>query len=110
MKRDFSTPGGNSFTLSYAKCIENGYNCHFQNEVIVKDKDEFSKVCLYDHILGSYKDNYRSSSNFISADALGMDCDNDHSDNPNQWKTPEDVRIAFPGVPFYVSYSAICSR
>lgn len=105
MKRDFSTQSGNSFTVSYANCVENGYNCHFPNEVIVNNADEFSKVCLYDHILGSYKDNYRSSSNFISANALGMDCDNDHSDYPKDWKTYKDVQKAFPGVPFYVTYS-----
>jgi len=105
MIRDFTTTKCNSFTLSYANCAEKGYNCHFPNEVIINNTDEFSKVCLYDHVLGVYKDNYRSSSNFISADSLGMDCDNDHSDNPKDWKTPEDVKKAFPGVPFYVSYS-----
>jgi len=105
MIRDFTTTRCNSFTLIYANCAEKGYNCHFPNEVIINNTEEFSKVCLYDHVLGVYKDNYRSSTNFIRADALGMDCDNDHSDNPIDWKTPEDVKKAFLGVPFYVSYS-----
>ncbi|MGD1818797.1 MAG: hypothetical protein ACPKOI_02795 [Pleomorphochaeta sp.] len=91
MKRDFSTPNGNSFTVSYTDCVENGYNCHFPNEIIVNNADEFLKVCVNANILSSYKDNYRSSSNFISANALGMDCDNDHSDYPKDWKTYKDV-------------------
>ncbi len=76
MERDFSTPSGNSFTVSYANCVERGYNCNFPNKVIVNNANEFSKVCLYDYILGSYKYNYRSSTNFISVDAFGMDCVN----------------------------------
>ena len=45
------------------------------------------------------------------SDCLPMDCDNS---NPNplqadlsesEWKTPEDVKSAFPNVPFYVVYS-----
>ena len=35
-----------------------------------------------------------------------MDLDNDHSDNPQDWKTPDDVKAAFPGVMFY----AVTSR
>lgn len=43
--------------------------------------------------------------NFQYADCIPMDCDNDHSDNPADWKSPEDVRKAFPGVAFAVSFS-----
>ncbi len=41
MKRDFSTPSGNSFTVSYANCVENGYNYHFPKEVVVNNADNF---------------------------------------------------------------------
>lgn len=34
-----------------------------------------------------------------------MDCDNDHSENPDDWVTPKDVAAAFPGVAFAVHYS-----
>ena len=34
-----------------------------------------------------------------------MDCDNTFSDNPVEWKFPEDVANAFPNVMFAVCYS-----
>lgn len=34
-----------------------------------------------------------------------MDVDNDHSDNPEDWITLEDVKRAFPNVAFFVHYS-----
>ncbi|MGE9964562.1 hypothetical protein ACQRAW_06880 [Fusicatenibacter saccharivorans] len=46
-----------------------------------------------------------SVGNFISANALPVDCDNDHSDDPADWITPEDVAAAFPNVAFVVHYS-----
>ena len=34
-----------------------------------------------------------------------MDCDNDHSENPAEWKTPDDVAAAFPQAAFMIAYS-----
>ena len=34
-----------------------------------------------------------------------MDCDNDHSDNPDDWKTPDDTEAVFPGVQKAIQYS-----
>ena len=33
------------------------------------------------------------------------DCDNDHSDNPEEWITPNRVKEAFPNVAFAIHYS-----
>ena len=63
------------------------------------------KVTPHDYVCVLYKNNYRSNANFISANCLGMDCDNDHSENPEDWVTLESVRQAFPGVTFAVHYS-----
>lgn len=57
-----------------------------------------------------YKNNYRNSDNFIGSDCLPVDCDNDHSENPNDWVTPDDVMQAFPGVTFAVHYSRFNNR
>ena len=43
------------------------------------------------------KQNYRSVDNFLKADCLPMDCDNDHSDDPDVWLTPFDVAIGLSG-------------
>lgn len=48
---------------------------------------------------------------FRKADCLPVDCDNTNPDPlaedipASEWKTPADVRAAFPDVPFYVVYS-----
>ncbi len=105
MLRDFTANEGYRITVSSADCRGKGTNCNFPHEVIVDDLEGFTKVCTKDHLLGTFTDYYRKTKNFISADALGMDCDNDHSDEPDDWKNPEDVREAFGDVPFYVSYS-----
>ena len=34
-----------------------------------------------------------------------MDCDNDHSDDPDDWLTPFDVAMDFPGVGMIFVYS-----
>ena len=59
----------------------------------------------FDHVCGRYKGNYRSNDNFEFIDVLPQDCDNDHSDNPDDWIYPLDVAMAFPDCIFLVSYS-----
>jgi hypothetical protein len=55
----------------------------------------------YDHVCAEYQSNKRLEKNFITADCLPLDLDNDFSENPDDWKTPADVRAAFPEVVFY---------
>lgn len=43
--------------------------------------------------------------NFLVSDCLAMDCDNDHSEDPAQWVTPETVAAAFEDVTFAVHFS-----
>ena len=35
---------------------------------------------MRDHVTAAYKDNYRNTANFLSADNVPLDCDNDHSE------------------------------
>ena len=39
-----------------------------------------------------------------------MDCDNDHSENPDDWVTPDDIMLAFPDVSFAIHYSRYNNR
>ena len=57
-----------------------------------------------------YKNHYRNSDNFLSADCLPVDCDNDHSEDPKDWITPADVLEAFPGVSLAIHYSRFNQR
>ncbi|OIJ13542.1 DNA primase [Anaerobacillus alkalilacustris] len=94
-----------SFTLYTADCTGNLSNCIYPQKAVITDKTSFLKAIKYDHVSAEYKDNYRSSSNYIQADNVVLDCDNDHSDDPKDWVTSADVAHVFSGVPFVVSYS-----
>ena len=58
-------------------------------------------------VCAEYEGAYRSNDNFLGSDCLSVECDNDHSDNPADWKTTDDIADAFPGVEFAVHYKAV---
>ena len=60
--------------------------------------EELEQIFSKDYVTATYKDNKRSNDSFISSDCLALDCDNDHSEDPNSWITPQDVMNFFPGV------------
>ena len=94
-----------NFTVYSADCVVNSGNCLYPNKMIVSDKESFIKATKMDHVTAKYKGNYRSKDNFESSDCIPLDCDNDHSDNPDDWLTPFDIALEIPGVAFAVSYS-----
>ena len=94
-----------NFTVYSADCVGNSGNCLYPKKMIVADKESFIKATKMDHVTAKYKGNYRSKNNFESSDCIPLDCDNDHSDNPNEWVTPLDIALEIPGVAFAVSYS-----
>lgn len=86
-----STP---TFIMFHANCVGNAVNCLYSHKVEIADADTFRQAVRFDHVYAAYRDNYRSVGNFISANALPVDCDNDHSDAPADWITLEaDVRF-----------------
>ncbi len=80
-------------------------NCSYQNKHIVTDEASFKEAVSHDYVCAEYENNYRKNSNFKGADCLPVDCDNDHSNNPEDWIYPSDVADAFPDVTFAVHYS-----
>ena len=93
------------FTLYTANCKGSLKNCLYPNKKIITDKESMIKAVKFDHVTAQYKNNYRGIANFIEADNIPLDCDNDHSDNPKDWVTSVDVAFAFEDVPFVVVYS-----
>ena len=93
------------FTLYRSNCLEVPENCTYPHKVEVTGKDSFIEAVKHDYVCAEYQGNYRSNDNFIGSDCLPVDCDNDHSDDPEEWVYPSDVATAFPGVAFAVHYS-----
>lgn len=93
------------FTLYTSNTVGKLSNCVYPNKAVVTDEKSLVQAVKFDHVTASYKDFYRSNANFIEADNIPMDCDNDHSDNEKDWITPLEVAMAFPNAAFAVVYS-----
>ena len=92
-------------TIYDAVTVGSRSNCVYPNPVTVTDADTMRQAAAFDHVCAAYKQNDRSVDNFLKADCLPMDCDNDHSDDPDDWLTPFDVAMDFPGVGMIFVYS-----
>jgi hypothetical protein len=93
------------FTLYSADIIGNPGNCSYPNKTEVTDEDSLRAAVCHDYVCAEYKNSYRSGDNFLGADCLPVDCDNDHSEDPADWVLPIDIVAAFPDVCFAVHYS-----
>ncbi len=94
-----------NFTLYYTDSLGNPGNCSYPHRITVTDEDSLRKATAHDYVCAEYRNHYRNGENFLGADCLPVDCDNDHSDNPEDWVTPDNIRNAFPAVSFAVHYS-----
>ena len=93
------------FTLYFADCTGSAANCLYPHRAEICSKEDLERAVSRDYVCAQYRGNYRSSGNFLQSDCLAADCDNDHSENPDDWVWPADVARAFPGVCFAVHYS-----
>ncbi len=94
-------------TLSQASVIGAANNTRYPTLVTVSSKDELKEAVRKDHVCGQFKENHRSKDDFMWADCVVMDCDNEHSDNPDEWVSLEDLDYFFG---FEVDYAAVTSR
>ena len=74
------------FTLYRSNCLEVPENCTYPHKVEVTGKDSLIEAVKHDYVCAEYQGNYRSNDNFIGSDCLPVDCDNDHSDDPEERK------------------------
>ncbi len=94
-----------NFTLYASNTLGNLSNVLYPRKILVTDETSMLNAIKYDHVSAEFKNNYRSSSNFLKADNAVLDCDNDHSDDPNEWVDVEDVANTFQDIPFIAAYS-----
>lgn len=93
------------FTLYTADCTGNLSNTVYPNIAAIVDEKSLLNAIKYDHVTAQYKNNYRKNANFLKADNVVLDCDNDHSDKPKDWVSPVDVANTFKDIPFAATYS-----
>lgn len=92
-------------TLFTADCVGSLSNCVYPHKAEITDEESLKQAVIHDHVTAEYKNSYRSNANFIKADNVPLDCDNDHSDNPDEWVNPFEVAMVFQDVSFAVVYS-----
>lgn len=95
----------NPFIAYTADCRGNLENCVYQNRIEITDTQTAAEAFRFDSVFAQYKNDYRSKENFLWSNTLPMDCDNDHSDEPTDWITPEDIGFFFAGVPHIIHFS-----
>ncbi len=80
-------------------------NTRYPVYVRVENAEDLKKVVLYDHVCAEFRDSIRGNDNFVRSNVLPMDCDNDHSENPDEWITPEKLESIFAGISYAVVFS-----
>ena len=92
-------------TLTPSNYYQDAKKSKYLNPVIIESLEDFKKVIVKDYACAVYKNNHRSIDDFLYADAIVFDIDNDHSENPDNWMTPDKVSCFFSDVPIYIQYS-----
>lgn len=93
------------FTLYHSGRLGVPNNCLYPHPIEVVDEASMKEAVSFDYVAVAYTDGYRNNDNFQHSNCLMLDCDNDHSEDPAEWVTPEMLRQALPGVCFAVHYS-----
>ena len=86
------------FTVFTASCTGREANCRYPQKREIQTAQELKEAAQFDHVCAAYKNNYRSRDNFLWSDVVVMDCDNDHTENPQEWVTGEELLARLPGV------------
>ena len=86
--------------LYTADCTGKAANCLYPHEKKITNQKELVEAIAQDQVFAKYKDNYRSIENFISASVIPLDCDNDHSEKPEEWLTADKLTEIFEDMQF----------
>ena len=86
------------FTLFTAACSGREDNCRYPQKREIQDAQALQAAAAFDHVCAAYKNSYRSRDNFLWSNVAVMDCDNDYTENPEDWVTGEKLLAMLPNV------------
>lgn len=95
-----------NFVIYTADCTGNKANCDYPHRVEVDGPEVLKDAVRKDHVCAEYKGNYRCKDNFITSNAIVMDVDNDHTDEPAEFITEVKMDEMFPDI----DYALVPSR
>ena len=88
---------------SKSRGVEN--NAFYPIPAVVTSAEALTQVVQYDHVSAEYKNNHRANGDFIRSNVIPMDCDNEYSENPEEWITPEKLERELAGINYAVVFS-----
>ena len=91
--------------LHLADTIGDAKNCFYPHPVSVSSAQELQEAVRMDHVCAEYQGHRRSKANFLQSNVIVMDCDNDHTDNPDEWITPEKLNELMPDISYAIAFS-----
>ncbi len=94
------------FTLYTAGCTGDRKNCLYPDRREIGSASDLAEAAAFDHVSAAYAGHYRSVQNFLSSDVIVMDVDNEASDDPESWFSPEDLSLEFSDI----AYAVVPSR
>ena len=80
-------------------------NCTYPHRHEIFDASALKKAVRRDHVCAEYKNCYRGKENYITSNCVVMDVDNDHTENPAEWITPENLAEEYADIRFAICYS-----
>mgnify|MGYP000900947972 CR=1 FL=1 len=86
--------------LYTADCTGKAANCLYPHEKKITNQKELVETIAQDQVFARYKDSYRSIENFISSSVIPLDCDNDHTEKPEEWLTADKLTEIFEDMQF----------
>lgn len=92
-------------TMFTANCVGKAANCSYPNRAEITTLEELRDAVKFDHVCAEYQGNYRSVGNFAKSDVVVMDIDNDHSEDPDDWITPEKLDEMLPDISYAIAFS-----
>ena len=85
------------FVLQTANVTADARNCVYPNRKEIASGDELKEAVRYDHVCGEFQKNYRNINNFLKSNVIVMDCDNDHSEDPDSYRRDRECRTLCRG-------------
>ena len=92
-------------TIYTADCRGREANSVYPNRRVVTNADEFKAAVENDHVCAKFRNNHRGNNDFLESDVEVMDCDNGHSENPDDWIAPESLETLLEGVCYAIAPS-----
>ena len=93
------------FTIFTSDSVGERRNCLYPHRMEITDREKLRAAVSFDHVCAEYEGNYRSISSFKESDVCVMDVDNDHSDVPSEWITPENLEAEFGDLNYAIAFS-----